>query len=376
LSVACLIAGCGGGGDAKSVKPAQAQPTTASSPFNAAAFARAARVPGPRLDRGTLLVSHSLAVGPIAVDRHYLVAVVGSVEGEDEPPKLVQRRVDGGRVTTLTEDVQRNYGVASTEHWVAFVPDSGDAIVAIHHDGSGRQVLSGPTVTPIASRGNLIAWAEQDRHHQRVFVRDLETGAQWTAADLPRCMGKRCYRIDAVTLANDGVAFTRGAIGPQPSLVVRRAFTAAKPFAIQVPDDPQPDLAPSSEGALFNDFSRGWFRWDFRSDAPRHLTLGKAFGQDGVQLLEGNELLLMSSHGCGSKLSSRTGSGPVVPVTSPARLIRLGRERGHGICVESLGVSWSGGQPLSSWALEPDAAAQAHSDEGLGGLAVAGTALG
>jgi hypothetical protein len=209
-----------------------------------------------------------------------------------------------------------------------------------------------------------------------VFVRDLETGAMWTAADVPRCMNGRCYRIDAVTLANGGVAFTRGAIGPQPSLVVRRAFSDPKPFALQVPGDPQPDLAPSSEGALFNDFARGWFRWDFSSDAPRHLKLGKAFGQDGVVLLEGKHLLLMSSQGCSSMLSLRTGTGAVAAFTSPARLIRLGHESGRGICVELLGATWSGGQPLSSWALEPDASAQAHSDEGLGGLAVAGPALG
>jgi hypothetical protein len=373
--IASLLAACGSSGD-RPKRAVRAQPPQSSSGFSPAAFAKAARVPGPRLAPRPLLVSHELAVGPVAVDPRHVVAVVGSVEGEDHPPKLVQRRLSGGPLTTLTTDVQRQFGIASTEHWVAYVPGSGDAIVAVHHDGSDRMVLSGPTITPIASRGDLIAWAEQNKLRQRIFVHDLEAGTQWLAADVPRCVRGRCYRIDEVTLADDGVAFTRGAIGPQPSLVVRRAFTDAKPFAIQVPGDPQPDLAPSSHGALFNDFSRGWFRWDFSSDGPHHLNLGRAFGQDGVQGLEGNRLLLMSSRGCRSTLSLHDGSGLPEPLTSPARLIRFAAERGPQVCVELLGTTWSGGEPVSSWALEPDAAAQAHSDEGLGGLAVAGAGLG
>jgi hypothetical protein len=373
--IASLLAACGSSGG-RHVPTVPIGPHQAVSPFNAAAFAKAARVQGPRLAPRPLLVNRALAVGPVAIDSDYVVAIVGSVEGEDHPPKLVQRRLAGGQQTTLAQDVQRGFGVASTAHWVVYVPGSNDAIVAVRHDGSGRKVLSGPTITPIASRGNLIAWAEQRNNRQRVFVHDLEGDAQWLAADVPRCVSGRCYRIDTVTLADDGVVFTRGAIGPQPSLVVRRAFTDAKPFPIQVPGDPQPDLAPSSKGALFNDFSRGWFRWDFSSDAPRHLNLGPAIGQDGVQGLEGDRLLLMRSHGCRSSLSLHDGSGRPVALTSPQRLVRFAAERQPQICVMLLGTTWSGGEPISSWALEPDASAQAHSDEGLGGLAIAGAALG
>jgi hypothetical protein len=372
---ASLLAACGSSNE-RGAATVPARPHQSASGFNAAAFAKAARIRGPRLAPRPLLVSHELAVGPVAIDRHHLLAVVGSVEGEDHPPKLVQRGLDGGPETTLAADVQRGFGIASTEHWVAYVPGSGNAIVAVHHDGSGRRMLSGPTITPIATRGNLIAWAEQNRSRQHVFVLDLETGARWIAATMPRCVNGRCYRIDTVTLADDGVVFTRGAIGPQPSLVVRRAFTDASPFPIQVPGDPQPDLAPSSHGALFNDFSRGWFRWDFSSDAPQHLKLGRGIGQDGVQGLEGERLLLMTSRGCSSALSLHDGSGRPEPVTAPARLALFAEERGPHVCVMLLGTTWSGSEPVSSWALEPDASAQAHSDEGLGGLAVAGAALG
>jgi len=133
-----------------------------------------------------------------------------------------------------------------------------------------------------------VAWADQDATRQRVYVRDMSSGTRWLAADLPRCVGGRCYRIDAVGLADQGVVFVRGAIGPQPSFIVRRGFSDAKATRLAVPNDPQPDLAPSSVGALYYAFGRGWYRWDFGRPDTR-LTRFRGARQTPVLLNEGDD---------------------------------------------------------------------------------------
>src|SRR5829696_8441427 len=57
----------------------------------------------------------------------------------------------------------------------------------------------------------------------------MAAGRTWVAASMPRCQGTRCWRIDAVTLADDGVVFTRVASNPDASTVMRRAFTESGP---------------------------------------------------------------------------------------------------------------------------------------------------
>ena len=124
-------------------------------------------------------------------------------------------------------------------------------LVAVRHDGSDRTMLARSVVAPIASRGDLVAWAEQTRGLQRVVVRNMRSGHVWVAARMRPCSHGRCYRIDAVTLAEHGVVFDRGSIGSQPSLLVRRAFGGARAASVPIANDPQPDLAPSSAGALY-----------------------------------------------------------------------------------------------------------------------------
>jgi hypothetical protein len=347
---------CGGGG---------------GSTFDPASFVRATGLSSGRtLPPGPLLVMRGSAVGPLAVDARHVVAVVGPIEAETATPRLVQRELPRGRTTTLAADVDPTQGVASTTEWVVYASSTG-AMTAVRHDGSRPRILSRSLIAPLTSRGELVAWAESRRQRQRVIVRNMGSGAEWVAADMPRCGPKGCYRIDAVTLADRGVTFARGAIGPQPSFVVRRAFSAARPSAIAIPGDPQPDLAPSSAGALYYAFGRGWYRWDFGSSRPARTAFGDPARQPGVLRYEHGNWLLLARNGCRTGLrASVPGAGTVDIETAPRLRSLLGiRQRN---CVGSLGVAWTGSQAVSAWVVYPRAEMDDHEDSGLAGLAVAG----
>jgi hypothetical protein len=319
-----------------------------------------------------LLVTRGSAVGPIAVDARHLVAVVGPIETEQAVPRLVQRELPRGPTTTLAGDVDPTQGLASSAEWVIYTTSSG-ALTAIRHDGSGRRILTRSLIAPLTSRGELVAWAESRGARQRVIVRDMGSGSQWVAADMPRCRPAGCYRIDAVTLADRGVVFDRGAIGPQPSFVVRRAFSAARPSAIEIAGDPQPDLAPSSAGALYYAFGRGWYRWDFGSSRPARTPFGDPVRQPGVLRYERGRWLVLARDGCETGLrASVTGAQTVDVETAPRLLSLLGIR--HRMCVYSLGVAWTGSQAISAWAFQPLVEIENHAESGLAGLAVAGPA--
>ena len=200
---------------------------------------------------------------PVVVSPQYLVWESAGGEESSLIPSLRQLDLRTSRIRILVRGVVPHFGLASTTGWVVYAVGRGSTLVAVRHDGSRRTTLSRQLVAPIAARGEKVAWADQDATRQRVYVRDMSSGTRWLAADLPRCVGGRCYRIDAVGLADQGVVFVRGAIGPQPSFIVRRGFSDAKATRLAVPNDPQPDLAPSSVGALYYAFGRGWYRWDF-----------------------------------------------------------------------------------------------------------------
>jgi hypothetical protein len=319
-----------------------------------------------------LLVTRGSVVGPVAVDARHVVAVVGPIEAENAVPRLVQRELPRGRATTLASDVDPTQGLASTTDWVAYATSSG-RLIAIRHDGSGPRMLTPSLIAPVTSRGELVAWAESRGARQRVIVRNMGSGSEWVAADMPRCGPAGCYRIDAVTLADRGVVFDRGAIGPQPSFVIRRAFSAARPSAIEIPDDPQPDLAPSSAGALYYAFGRGWYRWDFGSSRQVRTAFGDRVRQPGVLRYERGHWLVLARNGNGCQAGLRAslpGAQTVDLETAPRLLSLLGiRQR---MCVNSLGVAWTGSQAVSAWVAQPRAAVDDHDESGLAGLAVAG----
>ena len=103
--------------------------------------------------------------------------------------------------------------------------------------------------------------------------------ARWVAANLPHCSRGHCYRIDAVTLANQGVVFDRATIGGATSQIVRRTFGAPRSAAITL-KDPQPDLRPPASGAFYYYVQRGWFKWDFNAARPVPVSLRGGPSQD------------------------------------------------------------------------------------------------
>ena len=241
-----------------------------------------------------------------------------SEQGEEGTPALFQRDLRTKRQRILAARVHPEYGLASTREWVVYASGL-HALFAVRHDGSGRRTLTANLVAPFAGRGERVAWAELDRDTYRVIVRNMATGKQWLAAKIPRCVSTRCYRIDGVTLADGGVVFTRGAIGPQPSFIVRRGFADPAPTSVAVPRDPQPELAPSSAGALYYDFGRGWFRWDFGTRKPRATRFGVA-DQNTILQYEDGHWLTRKTRGCRETL------GVVRPGTTRATLAASQRD--------------------------------------------------
>src|SRR5436190_6457082 len=207
---------------------------------------------GPPAGKRVLLVKDA-AIGALAAGARYLVwEQAGFAPRSPTTARLLERDSRTQRVTRLASDGVPQFGLAVTSKWVAYgASGSGGTtrLLAIPHGGGDRVTLTRSLIAPIASRGEHVAWAEQSGETQRIIVRDMQRVTDWIAAQLPRCRNGRCYRIDAVELAADGVVFDRGAIGTQPSLVLRRRFRGSKLEVLRVPRDPQPDLAPSETGA-------------------------------------------------------------------------------------------------------------------------------
>jgi hypothetical protein len=196
-----------------------------------------------------------------------------------------------------------------------------------------------------------VAWAEQDGDRQRVLVRDMAAGHTWVAADVPKCVQGRCYRIDAVTLAAGGVSFDRGAIGSQPSLVVRRAFGARQSESVPVPGDPQPDLIPASAGPTYYALRRGWYRWSFGDAHPRRTAYGPVTPLQPLSV-DGDRWVLVARRGCGDAVYSQRGAGRATVLESPQTIMRHAGTRGD-LCATLVGVTGSASAPVTTWALSP-----------------------
>jgi hypothetical protein len=285
--------------------------------------------------------------------------------------EVAERDLVTRRTTTLTSSVVAGRGIATTSQWVVYTRSNGihQELVGVRRDGSRAVVLSRAVIAPIDSRDDRVAWAEQVGSRQRVVVRALANGRDWVAATMPSCSGRRCYRIDAVILADDGVVFDRGAIGPQPSLIVRRRFRDARPSSVKVPNDPQPDLARSSAGAFYYQLGRGWVRWDFARARPK---LTRLVGSAPPQVLdqEGNRLLILTGRHCSRRLvlilPSRRQRALPPPATPPSV------PKGFGpICRQLTAFSWSGDRLLSAWLFIPRVSLDGHTDVGLVGVVAA-----
>ena len=286
---------------------------------------------------------------PVVVSSQYLVWESAGGEESSAISSLRQLDLRTSRIRTLAHGVVPHFGLASTTGWVVYAVGRGSTLVAFRHNGSGTTTLSRQLVAPIAARGEKVAWADQDAKRQRVYVRDMSTGTRWLAADLPRCVGGRCYRIDAVGLADQGVVFVRGAIGPQPSFIVRRGFSDAKPTSLAVPNDPQPDLAPSSAGALYYAFGRGWYRWDFGRRDTR-LTRFRGARQTPVLLNEGDDWFVRVATPCKGGLQRFRGTGSASTVGTAARVLALAGVPADD-CADLLDLELSGDRLVTTWSL-------------------------
>jgi hypothetical protein len=331
--------------------------------------------PNSVLVPGTVAIGRDRVLAPVAAAGHRLVWVSGPLESEDVVPTLLTKLLPSGRVTELAQDVVPGFGLAVEGGLVLFAAAAGDGsaqLIAIHPDGTGRRVLARFLIAPIASRGRLVAWAEQVGDRQRVVVLDLPTGREWTAADLSRCTPE-CYRIDAVALADRGVVFTRGAVSSQTSYIVRRGFDDADFEQVAIPNDPQPDLVPSSDGALYYSLYRGWYRWDFGEASPRLTPFARPQPAPLLRFEDGRWFLLYRD-GCAQRLVVRLTDGRIVESVSPAGLRRRAgvHER---VCVQLADLDWTGEQLLSSWFLVPQSEEESHEEHGLVGLLVAGPKL-
>lgn len=316
--------------------------------------------------RTTILVrTPGRAIGAFALSGRKLVWESGPINAENVPTLLLERDLGGGRTRILARGVDPTAGLVSTPRWVGYVAPPGRTLFAVRHDGTHRHVVARNLLTGVAGQGGRILWAEGDGDRQRIFRANLDTGDRRLVADLPRCVGNHCYRIDYVTLADGGVVFTRGAIGPQPSFVYRRAY-GRRLEHIALAGDPQPDLAPSSSGALYNYYAHGWYRWDLNRSRPQATRL-RGFTTEEPLAYEHGAWYFLTKSGCRSTVERSVGTGHAVPEVSAAQVARL-THTARTNCVALGSFSVTQGRELSSWILQPGYAINAHVDFGLVGV--------
>ena len=224
-------------------------------------------------------------------------------------------------------------------------------LIALDRRSGRRTVLADSLAAPFVWRGNLVAWAEQRGARQRVVVYDLRRHKAWTAADLPNCVGRLCYRIEGITLAERGVVFARGAVGAEMSFVLRRLFSGRRLESVRIERDAQPDLVPSANGAFYYVLDRGWYRWDFASSRPSLAAAPDSFRPIAY---DGRRWLMIQQEGCDDALVEGLIYGPTSSVVSPARVQAVAGVQA-GVCVRFQSVSFAGGRPVTTWIVVPRA---------------------
>jgi hypothetical protein len=136
----------------------------------------------------------------------------------------------------------------------------------------------------------------------------------------------------------------------------------------EVPNDPQPDLARSSAGALYYQFQRGWVRWNFGVAKPQ-LTRSRG---TAPWLLdeERGRLLLLTGADCEQNVVVRLRDGRTIRVVAPVWTPASPKEFGP-LCRRLTSFFWSGRRILTAWSLTPRISLQGHTDVGLTGIVTA-----
>ena len=267
---------------------------------------------------------------------------------------LVDRNLLTRRMRTVARNVAPLYGLASTTTSIVYATATVPVrLVALDRRSGRLVVLSDSLAVPFAWRGDRVAWAEAAGTRQRVVVYNLRRHETWTGADLPSCVGGLCYRLDAVTLADDGVAFVRSAIGSETSSVVRRAFAAPRPDVMRIEQDPQPDLVPSATGVLYYALDRGWYRWDFGVKRPRRVGALAARALSPIAY-DGEQWLLLQHRGCDDAVVAGLNPTRTATLASPARAHAVAAIR-TGVCVRLESLTWAGKRPVTTWIVVPRA---------------------
>jgi copper transport protein len=323
-----------------------------ASPAAAAVASRAPATPAEAVvlaqAPGAVQVA-GVAANSVSVDGNSVFwETVARDEGESAA-ELVRRNLATRRTRTLVRDVASQFGLAVTRNAIVYAAASTPVrLVALDPRSGRRTVLSRSVAAPLAWRGDRVAWAEEQGGRQRVVVYDLRRRKAWTAADLSSCVRGVCYRIDAVTLAQQGVVFARDAVGAQASSVGRRAFSAPRPEFVMIEHDPQPDLVPSASGALYYALDRGWYRWDFGDAHPRRAAESTTTSLRPIAS-DGRHSLLVRTRGCDDSVQSNVGT-----IASPAHARAVAHVRAD-VCVRFQSLTWAGRRPVTAWIVVPRA---------------------
>jgi hypothetical protein len=309
-----------------------------------------------------LLGQRGYSIGPIAASSRYVFWTAAS--GDEADVLLLRRDLRTSANRVLAHRLFQAFGLYTAAGSVIYATQSGTSaqLVSMGVSGGPTHILSRSLVAPFDARGEMVAWAEGDATHNRVLFQNLRTGRRALAFEGARCSGKRCYRIDRVTVAERGVVFDLGSVGQgYPSQIVRRAWRAPRPAFASVPNDPQPDLARSSSGALFYWLGHGWMQWDFGQAQPES-TWPHGI-RPWVLSREGPRTLVIGGATCAAGVAVRASGGKTIPIPppgpNPVTTNRFGK-----LCRQVAGYSWSGNRLLLAWSLTPQVSVEAHEDFG------------
>jgi hypothetical protein len=352
LAGASLATGCSSGGSKQ--QPAEAEKQPHADPIKAV-------VPLPK--GSGLVAQRGWAIGPITTSAGQLLWTAASSD-ETSDVLLLKRDLATRRTTVAAHRLFQAFGLASAAGSVVYATRSGKhAQLASRPIAGGRPtVLSNDLAAPFDARGDMLAWAEANGSQNRVLVRDMRKGRTSVAYSGARCRQTRCYRIDRVTVADDGVVFDLGAVGQgYPSLMVRRGWNAKQPEIVNVPRDPQPDLARSSAGALYYQLGHGWMEWDFGRARPtptwphglRPWLLSRDADRD----------LVLGGPTCSTTAAVHIGTRLVAvraPRSTPVSAKGFGK-----LCRQLAGFAWSGNRLVLAWTLTPRISIEAHEEIGV-----------
>jgi len=320
--------------------------------------------------RGGILGQRGYAIGPVAATSRDVVWAAASSDEADDV-LLLSRNLRTGASRVVAHRLFEAFGLASAAGSVVYARASGASaqLETRPPEGGPARILSRRLAAPFDARGDVVAWAESGPTRNRVLFRNLRSGRSGVVFTAPRCRDSRCYRIDRVTVADRGVVFDLGSVGQgYPSLIVRRSWSAGRPSFVRVPNDPQPDLARASAGALYYQLGRGWMEWNFGRALPTptwpHRVRPWLLSRDGTRSL------LITGRDCATTVSVRFSGGRTMTLPSP-HATAVTTTRFGKVCRQLTGFASSHRRLLLAWTLTPQVSLEAHEEIGVSGVITA-----